>query len=144
MWYTRRVPSTLPLTLCLCLLALTACETAGFSDESFGGDDLPAAGPVALDEGWQSAPMPTPDHCGVDSEGEGDDWLEFGGRQKLEIAHGLGRTPSLVLIYVSFERRGCGGTLASGDIARIDGVDDELIRLQNGTEEDFHVRLYLQ
>lgn len=76
--------------------------------------------------------------------GEGARWLSVDSRTRLEVPHELGRRPSVVLVYIAFEEHGCDGTLASGDVALIRGVNNERVILQNATAESYHVRLYLE
>jgi len=129
------------------LLSASGCERDPVTDGSVSEDDLPAAGLVPSG-GWESAPFPTPRQCSDNDAGamlaEEMTWPRLAGRKTLEIPHGLERIPSVVLVYVAFDERGCGGALAAGDIARIKGVGRNRVIIENATTEHFFLRLYLQ
>ena len=123
--------------------ALGCGERDRYSDASVELDKLASSGEAGA--GWQSAPLPTTATC--DPEVDGGmltSWTKLGGRRKLELEHGLGRAPVLVLSYIAYKESGCGGTLASGDVVSILGVDDRRLILQNATKEQFFLRVFLQ
>ncbi len=91
------------------------------------GDTEPAA--------WESAGWPPSPGC---------DWLPFDGRTTVDVAHDLGRTPTDISIYISFDPDGSMSTPASGDVARIVGANDTSVQLRNAQNEDFFLKVVLR
>ena len=72
-------------------------------------------------------------------------WLEYPkGNVLLEVEHSLTRAPTSVLVYVSFDRRGCASTLAAGDATQVIEATDRTVMLRNNTDQDFFARIVLQ
>ncbi len=132
----------------LAALALSGCGLEEMHQRAVALDEMPCAGIDPVTGAWFSHPFPVAE---VDGGGMGDagtagscGWMRFGGREQLIVAHGLGRTPSVVLIYLAFMDSGIGGTLASGDLARIMAVSADDVVLENRTDESFYLRLVLE
>ncbi|MEO0323532.1 MAG: hypothetical protein AAF447_11290 [Myxococcota bacterium] len=85
-------------------------------------------------EPWESAPWPpaTTGDC---------TWLDYPARVTLEVAHGLGRTPRDVSLALSFFEDGSSSAPAAGDSVRIVAVDERSVTVQNGTNEDFFLKV---
>lgn len=94
--------------------------------------ELPASAGPGAGGTWQSV--------GFDE----DAWHRFDGQVELEIEHDLGRTPHLVMVYLSFSQDGTSAALAAGDLAVIRSVTDSAVTLMNQTREDFFCRLVLE
>jgi len=92
---------------------------------------------------WQSAAFATgPGDCDRDAAESG--WVSHPAGGETRIAHGLGRAPLDVLVYLSFESGGCRAALASGDLARVISADGEQVAVENATGESFYMRLVLR
>ena len=117
------------------LFVLAACDQS--TDPSsivLGAGDLPPSAGYDMASGtWQSV--------GFDA---GDRWHDYPGRVTLSIEHGLPRAPRVVLVYISFEPDGSGATLASGDLAQVDGVDATTVVVHNRTDADLFCRVVLE
>lgn len=120
------------------LLGASGCSTA--LAETFveiTAAELPVSQRVVADR-WQSSDFPP-------LTAAGDGWIPFPGRVHLKVHHPLPSKPMTVLVYIAFAPSGVGGTLASGNVARIEAVgDDGTVTIQNATDEDFYVRLTLE
>jgi hypothetical protein len=125
------------VALCVTMLGTSACGTAvAESFDEVTTDELPASARLVGDR-WQSSDFPP--------LAAGDAWMPFPGRVHLKVHHPLPAKPTQLLVYIAFDRSGVGGTLASGNVARIEAVgDDGTVTLQNATDEDFYVRLALE
>lgn len=121
-------------------LMLSACESKGVNTiYEIRADELSCALSVAP-EWWASAPFP-----GADGELDPDcEWLRFPGLSLLEIEHGLGRAPSQISLYISFEPNGVSSTISSGDSGRIVGADERYVVVENFTEQEFFLRIELR
>jgi hypothetical protein len=86
---------------------------------------------------WESHPLPPID----DSQCH---WLQFRGCSEYEIAHPLGRTPSLVLGYISFDADGSFSTVGSGNSFVIEEANEQTIKLRNTQNQVFFLRLLLE
>jgi hypothetical protein len=119
------------------MLGSSACGTAvAESFDEVTADERPASQRI-MDDRWQSSDFPP--------LAAGDGWISFPGRVHLKVHHPLPAKPTQLLVYIAFDRSGVGGTLASGNVARIEAVgDDGTVTLQNATDEDFYVRLALE
>jgi hypothetical protein len=144
-------PSLVPAALLLLLglgTALGGCSRKGTRQVTvLDPTDMPCSG-IDPDTGiWSSAPWPISEDIGAmgDAGTSGIcEWLPFAGRQELIVPHTLGYVPSEVLVYIAFTPSGVGGTLASGDPGRVRAVDDAFVTIDNGTNQDFYVRLVLE
>jgi hypothetical protein len=125
------------MIFCAAVSTASACGTAvAESFDEITADELPASARV-VDGRWQSSDFPP--------LAAGDGWLSFPGRVHLKVHHPLPARPTQLLVYIAFDRSGVGGTLASGNVARIEAVgDDGTVTLHNATDEDFYVRLALE
>jgi hypothetical protein len=127
----------------------TQCD--GCDGEMEGGDlcvvtlgDMPEASGDSADAGaggpdrWESAPW------------QNARWLSLPGGGSLKVQHDLGRMPTLVQLYLSFEkddsdREGTRSSFpAAGDLAHITGVSAKAVMVENNTDEDFCLRLVLE
>lgn len=125
------------LTLVALPLGASACGTAvAESFDEVTAAELPASQRLR-DGRWQSSGFPP--------LAAGDAWLAFPGRVHLKVHHPLPEKPTALLVYIAFDASGVGGTLASGNVARIEAVgDDGTVTIHNATDEDFYVRLALE
>jgi len=71
-------------------------------------------------------------------------WIGYLASVELTLEHGLGRIPCGVLVYISFFEDGARAALAAGDLARIVEVSEQTVTIQNGTREDYFVRVVLR
>ena len=88
------------------------------------------------DGSWQSAPLPP--------LASGCTWLRFDGTTSYVIDHPLGRAPREVAVYLSFDESGAPASLAAGDEALIQAVDDTTLTLRNATHQRFFARVLLR
>jgi len=88
------------------------------------------------DGSWQSAPLPPLT--------TGCTWLRFDGTTTYVIDHPLGHAPRDVSIYLSFDESGAPASLAAGDEALIQAVDDTTLTLRNATHQRFFARVLLR
>jgi len=89
------------------------------------------------DGAWESHPLPpiADEQCY---------WLEFRGCSTYEIAHPLGRIPSVVLGYTSFDPDGTFSTIGSGNSFVVQEASDATVTLRNGQNQLFYLRLVLE
>ena len=129
--------------LYLWLVSLALCACSAREDPRYvelaPADLAPSAGVVCEGEGsasercaWQS------------SDWSGDDWLPYPAQATLVLPHELGRTPSLVWVYISFVPDGGSAALASGDLGRIVEVTDSTVTVQNATNGEYYCRVVVQ
>ncbi len=112
-------------------LTLTACGLPTGDDFFYSSDAPELANASVSPEGvWESAPWPGP----------GVTWLPFPGRATVEVEHGLGRVPRVVLAYISFVEDGGQSALAAGDLSRVITIDASTIAVRNDTNAQFFVR----
>jgi len=119
-------------------LVATACgdECGGAEDRLVPMSELPCS--MTSAEGvWESHPLPpNPD--------ERCYWLEFRGCSKYEVEHPLGRVPTLVVGYTSFEREGSFSTVGSGNSFVVEEATDSTVTLRNAQNELLYLRLVLE
>jgi hypothetical protein len=112
-----------------CTAEASEMRTLELDDEGLAYADQSESGQ------WQSAPW------------NGRPWLSLKANMALRIAHPLGRTPAVVLPYISFSQdadgRTSSATLAAGTVAEIVDVDDEFVTVENRTQADFYLRVVL-
>lgn len=147
----RPVPTNLTL---ICMLTTgvlaTGCQRGEDpSSETVTADELPdSAGLVCGDEADAGASGPdggVPEGCfWQSSDWSSNDWLEYPARRTLSIEHGLGRIPTQVLVYISFEPSGNGSALAAGDLARFHDITDTVVEIENDTNSDYYFRVVLE
>ena len=121
---------------------IIACNTTTSNDEDIvvTADD-PLLNAAVLDERgvWSSAPL-------QDSR-----WIPFGPGAEVQIEHGLGRVPTLVLSYISYtgdDRKDSEPRVfmpAAGDLANMVEVNESIVTLKNRSRgKNFFVRVVLQ
>ncbi|MBW1760452.1 MAG: hypothetical protein JRG67_08775 [Deltaproteobacteria bacterium] len=86
---------------------------------------------------WESHPFPP-------LVTEACNWLEFRGCSTYEIEHPLGRIPSDIIGYISFEKDGRLSTLGSGNSFVIEEAGDSTVIIRNTQNQLFYLRLVLQ
>lgn len=121
------------MALIVSLLLVLGCKAK--ADQRIVVTDLPQAS-TTVDGSWQSAPF--------FSSATPTEWISYPGSATLEIHHGLGRVPSLINVYLSFDENGTGAGLAAGDLAHIIEVNATTIELSNDTEQDYFARVVLR
>ncbi len=67
--------------------------------------------------------------------------MEYDGHIQLDIEHELGRTPSGVLVYISFTPDGMIPALAAGDLAQIRAIDANHVVVWNNTNGQYFARV---
>ena len=118
--------------LALLTLSLAACGLPT-SDTFVYEADAPEPANASVVEGkWQSAPP------------FGADWLPYPPRATLEVAHGLGRTPVNLDVWLSFEESGAEPAKAAGDLARWIDADDATVTVRNETSAMFFARIIVE
>jgi len=86
--------------------------------------------------GWESHPFPPiAEECY---------WLEFRGCSRYEIEHELGRSPTLVVGYTSFDADGGFSTVASGNSFVIEDTNASTVTIRNAQNQVFYLRLALE
>lgn len=68
-------------------------------------------------------------------------FLAFPPGRRYEFPHGLGKVPTHLGIFLSFQEKDSSFSLASGNEALIEQVDANVIRVRNDTCADFFVRV---
>jgi hypothetical protein len=86
---------------------------------------------------WESHPLPpiADEQCY---------WHEFRGCSTYEFEHPLGRTPTLVVGYTSFEQDGQFSTVGSGNSFVVDELSDSTVTIRNAQNQLFYLRLVLE
>ena len=85
---------------------------------------------------WESHPLPP-------IADEPCYWLEFRGCSRYEIEHPLGRVPSVVLGYTSFDSNGSFSTPGSGNSFVVEEASDSTVIVRNAQNQMFYLRLVL-
>jgi hypothetical protein len=124
------------------LLALLALSGTACGDPCGAAEDRPVPMselPCSMTnaEGlWESHPFPpiADEQCY---------WLEFRGCSKYEIEHPLGREPSLVVGYTSFEQDGRFSTIGSGNSFVVEETSDSTVTISNALNQIFYLGLVL-
>ena len=119
-------------------LVATACgdECGAAEDRLVQMSELPCS--MTNVEGvWESHPLPpiASEQCY---------WLEFRGCSKYELEHSLGRVPSLVVGYTSFEQDGRFSTVGSGNSFVVEEASASTVTLRNAQNQLFYLRLVLE
>lgn len=134
----RRTASTPRAPAALAGLALAlAAACSGFQGpvEDIPADDPRLDGASESPDGiWESQPWSDPSLP----------WIEFPPRTTVGLEHGLGRTPRVVLVYLSFDAEGTRAALASGDLALTIDIDEQWVRILNDTNAVFFFRVVLE
>ena len=124
----------------LALLGLvgTACgdECGDAEDRLVPMSELPCSMTNA-DGVWESHPLPP-------NNDEQCYWLEFRGCSKYEIEHPLGRVPTLVVGYTSFEEDGRFSTPGSGNSFVVEEAGATTVTVRNAQNQFFYLRLVLE
>ncbi|MCB9667267.1 MAG: hypothetical protein H6715_03995 [Myxococcales bacterium] len=68
-------------------------------------------------------------------------WLAYPGSVTLRVEHGLGYAPSVVLVYIAFNKSGNSPGLAAGDLALVTDINAQFIQIKNGTRSDLFARI---
>jgi hypothetical protein len=129
--FTQRL-TAVALLVVASSVAFACSESAADRTVELTLSDLPPSAGVTTAGDWQSVGF------------LGDPWQRYAARTRLVMEHGLGREPSSVLVYLSFDASGGAATLSAGDTARIISVDDRFVTIDNHTEADFYVRVVLR
>lgn len=125
-------PARLSLAFTLTSLFATGCGEAGAQDV------VELTPPCASTENgiWESNPWI--------SDADGCSFLPYNGSTSYRVAHGLGRVPRSVEVYVAFTEDGAACAMAPGDMARILYVDSDAVVIENQTEANLFFRLVLE
>ncbi len=83
---------------------------------------------------WQSGPWAA----------DGVTWLPYPPRGQIQVEHALGRVPTTVMVYLSFDATGANPALAAGDLARVVDVDASTVTVWNDTNGRFFARVVVQ
>jgi hypothetical protein len=86
---------------------------------------------------WESHPFPpiADEQCY---------WLEFRGCSRYEFEHPLGRIPTEVVGYTSFEPDGRFSTLGSGNSFVVEEASASTVTIRNAQNQFFYLRLVLE
>jgi hypothetical protein len=86
---------------------------------------------------WESHPFPpiADEQCY---------WLEFRGCSRYEFEHPLGRIPTEVVGYTSFEQDGRFSTLGSGNSFVVEEASASMVTIRNAQNQFFYLRLVLE
>lgn len=119
-------------------LVATACgdECGAAEDRLVPISELPCS--MTNVEGvWESHPLPpiASEQCY---------WLEFRGCSRYELEHSLGRVPSLVVGYTSFEQDGRFSTVGSGNSFVVEEASASTVTVRNAQNQLFYLRLVLE
>ena len=97
--------------------------------------ELPCSA-ISTEGVWESHPLPpiADEQCY---------WLEFRGCSRYEIEHPLGRVPSVVLGYTSFDSNGSFSTPGSGNSFVVEEASDTTVSVRNAQNQLFYLRLVL-
>lgn len=98
----------------------------------FTGAELPATAGVQADGSWQSVGWAP------------DPWQRYHGGQTLVLEHGLGYTPAVLLVYLSFSDDGSGAALGTGNLVRVLAVTEDRVEVRNDTNSDLYARVVLR
>jgi len=71
-------------------------------------------------------------------------WLEFRGCSRYEIEHPLGRVPTSVDGYTSFDKDGRFSTPGSGNSFVVEAAGDSTVTIRNAQNQLFYLRLVLE
>ena len=108
-----------------------------------GDDFVPPLDPVSDAD----LPCQSVDAVGVWESVPADDadcsWMFYAANTTYVFSHPLGREPRAVLPYISFVSSGTGATLATGDVAVLQGQSESSVILTNGQNQNFWIRLVL-
>lgn len=119
-------------------LVATACgdECGDSEDRLVPASELPCSMTTA-DGVWESHPLPpiADEQCY---------WLEFRACSKYEFEHPLGRVPSLVVGYTSFEQDGRFSTVGSGNSFVVQEASASTVTVRNAQNQLFYLRLVLE
>jgi hypothetical protein len=119
-------------------LVATACgdPCAASEDRLVPMSELPCSTANA-DGVWESHPLPpiASEQCY---------WLEFRGCSTYELEHSLGRVPSLVVGYTSFEQDGRFSTVGSGNSFVVEEASASTVTIRNSQNQLFYLRLVLE
>jgi hypothetical protein len=107
----------------------------GSEDRAVSLSELPCSAMTEA-RGWESHPLPP-----VEEQCE---WLDFRGCSRYEFENPLGRPPTQVIGYLSFESDGRFSTPGSGNSFIIDEVSDSAVVIRNAQNQDFYLRLVLE
>jgi len=119
-------------------LVATACgdECGDAEDRIVPMSELPCSMTTAGGV-WESHPFPpiADEQCY---------WLEFRGCSRYEFEHPLGRVPTEVLGYTSFEQDGRFSTVGSGNSLVVQEVSASTVTIRNAQNQLFYLRLVLE
>lgn len=99
-------------------------------------DELPC-NMTNADGVWESHPWPPIDD-------EQCYWLEFRGCSEYQIEHPLGRIPTLVVGYTSFDQDGGFATVGSGNSFVIEEASESTVTIRNDQNQLFYLKLVLE
>jgi hypothetical protein len=128
----------LTILVLVLVLVVGACgdECGDAEDRIVTMSELPCS--MTNAEGvWESHPFPpiADEQCY---------WLEFRGCSRYEFEHPLGRVPSEVLGYTSFEQDGRFSTIGSGNSFVIQEASVSTVTIRNAQNQFFYLRLVLE
>ena len=120
------------------VLLMASALCAQGCGEALAQEEVEVVAPCASTEDgvWESSPWR--------GESETCFYLPFSSRTTYRFLHDLGRQPRSVDLYVSFDDAAASVAPPAGDMSRILEVTDEVVVVQNQTNEDFFVRVVLR
>ncbi len=131
-----RASALLIVSGALAVLATACGDPCGASEDRLVPISELPCNMTTSDGAWESHPWPpiNDEQCY---------WLEFRGCSQYEFEHPLGRTPSLIVGYTSFEQDGRFATLGSGNSFVIEDANESTITVRNTQNQLFYLRLVL-
>ena len=126
--------------LATCALGLGASGCADASAQSVvevqAADLACADSAPEADGSWQTAPLPP--------LAAGCTWLRFEGTTTYVVDHPLGHAPRDVEIFLSFDESDAPASMAAGNEALIQAVDDATLTLRNASHQTYFARVIVR
>lgn len=124
------------LWIAACASACGDRPCANAEDRDVLQSELPCAS-LGDDGVWESHPWPPIDD-------EACLWLEFNGCSIYRFENPLGRAPTQVIGYTSFEPDGTFSTVGSGNSFVLQEATASEVTIRNAQAQDFYLRLVLE
>ena len=98
------------------------------------GSSADAGAAMCLDAGIAYLPDASPSGC---------EWMVLDRSTTVTLEHSLGRVPSTILVYISFEPDGRSSSLATGDSLLVRQSCAQTVTIRNDTNQRFFARVVL-
>jgi len=127
----------LTLLALLCTLGTACGDPCGESEDRLVPMSELPCNMTKADGFWESHPFPP-------LPSEQCNWLEFRGCSTYEIAHPLGRVPSVIIGYTAFDADGEFSTIASGNSFVVQEANSSTVVIRNTQNQLFYLRLAVE